>query len=94
MSGEVKLVKAVDGGAEPRPSLKISLGDTVCVDDAAPLTAVKVLVASQGTSPEPSKWPRWKSIVSRAVTSVRSCSCLVLPNASLPVIAGLFGFVC
>jgi hypothetical protein len=30
MSGDVKFVKAVDGGAEPRPSLlKTSLGETV-----------------------------------------------------------------
>lgn len=35
MSGEVRLVKAADGGAEPKASLKISLGDTVRVDPVA-----------------------------------------------------------
>jgi hypothetical protein len=29
-SGEVKFVKAVEGGAELNGSLKMSLGDTVC----------------------------------------------------------------
>lgn len=46
MSGEVKLVKAVDGGAEPRGSWKMSLGETVCADppdmtDGLLLTEVK-----------------------------------------------------
>ena len=35
ISGEVKFVNAVDGGADPKPSLKMSLGDTVRVDPAA-----------------------------------------------------------
>lgn len=34
MSGEVKLVNAVEGGAEPKESLKTSLGDTVRADPA------------------------------------------------------------
>jgi hypothetical protein len=34
-SGEVKFVNAVDGGADPKASLKMSLGDTVRVDPAA-----------------------------------------------------------
>lgn len=34
-------VNAVDGGAEPRGSLKISLGETVCVDPATELIDVK-----------------------------------------------------
>lgn len=42
MSGVVRLVKTVDGGAE-KGSLKISLGDTVCIDAAGngALTDVK-----------------------------------------------------
>lgn len=32
MSGDVKFVKAVEGGAEPSGSWKISLGDTVRVE--------------------------------------------------------------
>lgn len=47
MSGDVKFVKAVDGGAEPRPSLKISLGDTVWADEAPVLMAVKPTVESK-----------------------------------------------
>lgn len=35
ISGEVKFVNAVEGGADPKPSLKMSLGDTVRVDPAA-----------------------------------------------------------
>jgi hypothetical protein len=35
ISGEVKFVNAVDGGADPKPSLKMSLGDTVRVVPAA-----------------------------------------------------------
>ena len=35
MSGEVKFVNAVDGGTDPKPSVKISLGDTVRVVPAA-----------------------------------------------------------
>jgi len=46
MSGVVRLVKAVDGGAE-KGSLKMSLGDTVCIDDAVngALTDVKAETA-------------------------------------------------
>lgn len=35
MSGEVKFVNAADGGAEPKASAKMSLGDTVRTDPAA-----------------------------------------------------------
>jgi hypothetical protein len=35
ISGEVRLVNAVEGGADPKASLKMSLGDTVRVDPAA-----------------------------------------------------------
>jgi len=35
ISGEVKLVNAAEGGADPKASLKMSLGDTVRVDPAA-----------------------------------------------------------
>jgi hypothetical protein len=31
-SGEVRFVKAVEGGAELSGSLKMSLGDTVCME--------------------------------------------------------------
>lgn len=34
MSGEVKFVNAADGGAEPKASAKMSLGDTVRIDPA------------------------------------------------------------
>jgi hypothetical protein len=34
ISGEVRFVNAVDGGADPRGSLKMSFGDTVRVDPA------------------------------------------------------------
>lgn len=40
MSGEVRFVKAAEGGAEPKASLKMSLGDTVRVDPD-PLMEVK-----------------------------------------------------
>lgn len=46
-SGEVKLVNAVDGGAEPSGSLKMSFGDTVRVDpidEAGLLMDVKAVV--------------------------------------------------
>lgn len=64
MSGDVRLVKAVDGGAEPRPSLKRSLGDTVCADEAAVLIAVKLAVpaSSQLKSAAPSRRPRSKCV--------------------------------
>jgi hypothetical protein len=56
ISGDVKFVNAVDAGAEPRLSLKRSFGDTVCVDEAPVLMAVKLAtVESQGNSPEASK---------------------------------------
>jgi hypothetical protein len=32
ISGDVKFVNAVDGGADPKPSLKMSLGETVRTD--------------------------------------------------------------
>jgi len=35
ISGEVKFVNAVEGGADPKASAKMSLGDTVRVDPAA-----------------------------------------------------------
>jgi len=35
ISGEVKFVNAVDGGADARGSWKMSLGETVRVDDEA-----------------------------------------------------------
>lgn len=35
ISGEVKFVNAADGGAEPKASAKMSLGDTVRTDPAA-----------------------------------------------------------
>jgi hypothetical protein len=35
ISGEVKFVNAVEGGADPKPSLNRSLGDTVRADPAA-----------------------------------------------------------
>ena len=35
MSGDVRLVNAVEGGADPSGSLNISFGDTVRVDPAA-----------------------------------------------------------
>jgi hypothetical protein len=42
MSGDVKFVNAVDGGAEPKPSLNRSLGDTVWADETPVLIAVKL----------------------------------------------------
>lgn len=96
MSGEVRSVKAVDGGAEPRPSLKRSLGETVCVEDAAPpaLIAVKLAVLSQVNSFEPSKWLRSKSsVVSIPELGVRSCSKLVKSSGEI-IPAILLGTAC
>lgn len=54
ISGEVKFVNAVDGGADPKASLKMSLGDTVRVDPAATegsLTAVNADTESKEKPP-------------------------------------------
>lgn len=57
----MRLVKAVDGGAEPRGSLKISLGEMVWVDPATELMEVKAefeAAISQDKSPVPKAGPR------------------------------------
>jgi len=54
MSGEVKFVNAAEGGAEPKASAKMSLGDTVRVDPAAAewsLIAVKAETWSKLNAP-------------------------------------------
>lgn len=49
ISGEVRFVNAVEGGFDPKPSLKMSLGDTVRVEPEATegsLMAVNTLTGS------------------------------------------------
>lgn len=54
ISGDVKLVNAVDGGFDPNPSLNMSLGDTVRVEPEATegsLMAVNALTPSREIPP-------------------------------------------
>lgn len=62
MSGEVKFVNAVEAGAEPSASLKISFGDTVRVDPWAEgsLTDVNAETdISQGDISPAKAWVFW-----------------------------------
>jgi hypothetical protein len=57
MSGEVKLVNAADGGAEPK-SVKMSLGEMVrCEPDATEGS----LIAVKAATPSKEKPPAWKA---------------------------------
>jgi len=53
MSGEVRLVNAVEGGADPKASAKMSLGETVRVEPAVwSLMAVKAATWSKLNAPD------------------------------------------
>jgi hypothetical protein len=68
MSGVVRFVNAVECGAEPT-SLKISFGETVCVDEAPVLIAVKLeTVGSHEKSWESKPAPKLASRLSKDVS--------------------------
>lgn len=56
MSGDVKFVKAADGGADPKASLKMSLGDTVRVDPAATEGSLIAVNADTWSIVKPPDW--------------------------------------
>lgn len=82
-------MNAVDGGLDPKASLKMSLGDTVRVEPEATegsLTAVNALIPSRETAPEARKpdnrlMPESKELLlfkSAIVVALFSCGVLLL----------------
>jgi hypothetical protein len=72
MSGEVKFVNAADGGAEPKWSAKMSLGDTVRMDPAATEWS---LIAVKAETWSMLKAPAWKAGIRLAPESKELLLC-------------------
>lgn len=58
MSGEVKFVKAADGGADPNASAKMSLGDTVRVEPDATEGSLIAVNADTCSKVKPPAWAK------------------------------------
>lgn len=56
MSGEVKLVKAAEGGAEPKASAKMSFGETVRVEPDATEGSLMAVKAETCSKEKPAAW--------------------------------------
>ena len=72
MSGEVKLVNAADGGAEPKASAKMSLGDTVRVEPEATEGSLTAVNADTCSNEKP---PAWKAGIRLAPESKELLLC-------------------
>lgn len=87
ISGEVKLVNAAEGGAEPKASAKISLGDTV---RAEPDATEGSLIAVNAFTCSREKPPAWKAGIRLAPESNE----LLLCRSAMFATFGSGGCVC
>lgn len=80
MSGEVRLVNAADGGADPKASAKMSLGDTVRVE---PDATEGSLIAVNADTCSKVKPPAWKAGIRLAPESKELLLCRSAPCVSM-----------
>lgn len=78
MSGEVRLVNAAEGGAEPKASAKMSFGDTVRVEPDATEGSLMAVNAETCSKVKP---PAWKAGIrlapeSKELLLCRSATCV------------------